>query len=359
MKGKANHILIQYTSFALGCLFLLQLSGCRPSDLGPLTDHTGPKVNVTEKINGVSFVSPRNQIGDAEIAHINNSRAGWVQFIPYAFCQNGSASVNYNPNTGWWGESLAGTRTMIRSAHQQGLKILLKPHIWIFGTGWAGEFTLTNENDWVTWEAEYQEYIMTFARLAAEEDVEMVCVGTELNQIVLDRPDYFGRLADSVRTIYNGPVTYAANWDNYEQVQFWNKMDYIGVDAYFPLVDAETPAVEDLISAWQPTKAILRGLSRQYELPILFTEWGYLSVANCGWRNWELEADLQNQPLNMQAQANAYEGIFQTFWEEDWFAGGFVWQWYADHPDAGGLNDRDHTPQNKPALDILADWYQR
>ncbi|HHG85908.1 MAG TPA: hypothetical protein ENJ82_14265 [Bacteroidetes bacterium] len=335
-------------------------SGCAPDMDGPMANTIASgTVNVTEKVNGVAFVSPSNPIGDAEIGYISNSNAGWIQLIPYAFSRTGEPQVHYNWSSQWWGETVEGTRAMIRSAHNQGLKVLIKPHIWVLGQGWAGDYTLTNEADWEIWEAEYQAYIMIFAQLAAEENVEMIAVGTELKKIVQNRADYFGRLADSVRVKFDGAVTYAANWDNYEQVQFWDKMDYIGVDAYFPLVEADTPEVDDLITAWKSHKAMLRNYSKRYQLPVLFLEWGYLSVNNCGWRNWELEANLQNQPLNMQAQTNCFAAIFQTFWEENWFAGGFVWQWYANHPNAGGINNREHTPQNKPAFSILSDWYGR
>ena len=200
---------------------------------------------------------------------------------------------------------------------------------------------------------------MTFAELAQAEGVEMMCVGTEMKGIVRDRPGYFGRLADTVRTVFNGPVTYAANWDNYKNVQFWDKMDYIGVDAYFPLVEADTPAVADLVQAWQVEKADLQSYTEEYQIPVLFTEWGYLSVDQAGYRNWELEANLENLSVNLQAQANCYEAMFEAFWGEPWFAGGFAWQWYADHPNAGGPNDKDHTPQNKPAFEVMKAEYAK
>lgn len=334
------------------------LPSCR-SVAEPEEEELPGMVHFEEKMDGVAFVSPRDQIGQTEIDYILNSKAGWIQIIPYAFSRPGEGGVTYNPNTWWWGESMEGTRFMVRAAHAIGLKVLIKPHVWIWQQGWAGEFTLTDEAQWQIWEAEYQDYIMTFAELGQEEGVEMICVGTELKGIVRDRPDYFGRLADTVRTVFQGPVTYAANWDNYHMVQFWDKMDIIGVDAYFPLVEADTPAVADLVQAWQVEKANLKALSDQYHLPILFTEWGYLSVDKAGWRTWELEANLENIPLNLKGQSNCYEAMFQTFWEEPWFAGGFAWQWYADHPNAGGVDDKDHTPQNKPALAILIEEYAK
>jgi hypothetical protein len=59
----------------------------------------------------------------------------------------------------------------------------------------------------------------------------------------------------------------------------------------------------------------------------------------------------------LQAQVNAYQAFFEVFWEQDWFAGVFFWQWYLHHEQAGGLKNSDFTPQNKPASDLMKFWF--
>lgn len=322
-----------------------------PIEPGPVT------VNPADKIDGVAFVSPRNMIGPQEAAYMLEANAGWVQHIPYGFTYPNSTEVHFNTGSQWWGESVEGTRSMIKDAKALGMKVLLKPHVWIIGQGWAGNFELSNEEDWASWEESYKEFIMAFARMAEMEEVELFCVGTEMKAVTRARPQYFGNLADSVRKVFSGEVTYAANWDNYELVQFWDRMDLIGVDGYFPLLPDTTPEVDSLVKAWSADKAKLEDLYRRNNKPIVFTEWGYLSTDQCGWRTWEIEGNLSDYNLNMEAQRNCYEAFFQALWDEPWFAGGFAWQWYADHPNAGGLTDKDHTPQNKPAFEVLREWY--
>lgn len=341
--------------FALAVL--LSFSSCRDVCSSPIEECPDSGDHTSEKIGGVAFVSPNRVIGAEEIGYILESKAGWVQLIPYGFSRAGQPTVNFDWNNQWWGETVDGTRSMIRDAKSKGLNVLVKPHIWVLGQGWAGDYTLESEEDWKIWEEGYTDYIMTFARLSEEENVEMVCIGTEFKKVVQNRPDFFGRLADSVRTVYSGKVTYAANWDNYEEVVFWDKLDYIGIDAYFPLVDAKTPEVEDLMKAWEDQKSKLETLSRTKGISILFTEWGYLSVDNAGWKNWELESNLSSHPINMDAQVNCYQAMFKSFWDETWFAGGFAWNWYSNHTNAGGENDRDYTSQNKPAMNVLREWY--
>lgn len=312
----------------------------------------------SEKIDGVAFVSPPQVVGEREMEFIKTSNADWVQLIPYAYSRPNKTKVSYGSEWQWWGERPDGIRTMIQAAKKQGLKVLVKPHMWIGGHGWAGNYTHKDGKDWEAWAKSYLAYILEFAAISEEEGVDMLCVGTEMKQITIDYPEYFGWLADSVRSVFSGPVTYASNWDNYENLKFWDKMDYIGVDGYFPLVDDATPEVDQLVKAWEGEKKKLAAASKKHQKPILFTEWGYLSVDQSGWRTWELEASIQSRDLNMQAQANCYEAFFQALWDEPWFAGGFAWQWYAEHPNSGGLRDKDHTPQNKPAMEILKERYK-
>jgi len=331
---------------------VLALSRCRKNKEDPMS----PVVSEI-KADGIAFVAPRDQFGDTVMATIAANEVGWVQLIPYGFCQPGDPQVHYSGTGQWWGETLAGMRYSIQSAHQNGMEVLLKPHIWISGMGWAGEYGQDNDADWDAWEASYRDYVMTFAEMAEEEGVAMFCIGTELKKVVTDRPGLFARLADSVRTVYGGDITYAANWDNYENVDFWSMLDVIGIDAYFPLSADAEPDVATLEAAWAPIKSDLEALSGAENRPLCFTEWGYHSVSQAAWRNWELEANIGDQTVSMQAQVNAYRALFNTFWEEPWFAGGFTWHWFYNNSAVGGPTDKGYSPQNKPALEVLREFY--
>ena len=61
-------------------------------------------------------------------------------------------------------------------------------------------------------------------------------------------------------------------------------------------------------------------------------------------------------PPNPRLQAAAYEALFRVWWDEPWFAGGFVWKWYARRP-AGEWIATDYSPQGKLAESVLATWY--
>jgi hypothetical protein len=57
--------------------------------------------------------------------------------------------------------------------------------------------------------------------------------------------------------------------------------------------------------------------------------------------------------VNLVAQTNGLQAIHKQFWQEDWFAGGFVWKWFHNHNKSGGTNNNRFTLQNKPAEQLL------
>ena len=91
-------------------------------------------------------------------------------------------------------------------------------------------------------------------------------------------------LIAATRTVYSGKLTYAANFDHYEQVAFWSELDFIGINSYFslrPHLD-DQPGPDELLeqftTAWRTIFDRVdsfrrwRGLE---DIPILFTEIGY------------------------------------------------------------------------------------
>ena len=152
-------------------------------------------------------------------------------------------------------------------------------------------------------------------------------------------------------------MVYAANWDDYQKVPFWDELDYIGVDAYFPLVNEKTPSIKSLKKAWKPVRNKLWGFSVMKNKPILFTEFGYLTVDNCAHQTWELEKVINECKINQQAQANALQALFETFYGEEFWAGGFIWKWFPEGQGHEGYPAKDYTPQGKLAENILRDFY--
>ncbi|NIJ43922.1 hypothetical protein FHR24_000361 [Wenyingzhuangia heitensis] len=307
-----------------------------------------------QKINGVSLVSPPKPVDELAMSGVKKINANWVAIIPFAFCNNSSPNVYYNQNRQWWGEKSEGVLGLIHLAKQQGLKVFLKPHVW-YRKSWIGDFTLEKEQDWKTWEKEYTAYIVSFAKMAQEQQVDLFCVGTELKQVTLQRPFFFKKLINKVRQVYKGNITYAANWDNVEAINFWRDLDYIGVDAYYSLSDKKQPTIDELLAAWQPIKQELHQLSKTNNKPILFTEYGFESSDYNTKETWGSNG---KYAINQQAQANAYQSLYNSFYNENWFAGGFLWKWHLTERTMRN-KDKAFTPQGKKVAKIIRKQFKK
>lgn len=312
----------------------------------------------TEKLNGVNFVSPVYKVEHNCVESVTRINANWVAITPFAFMSPGDPKVEYNCSKNWWGDTPAGIKHLAQSAKAKNLKILLKPHFWVDQQGWPGDYDLSYE-DWPKWERNYESFMMQLARISEALEIDMICIGTEFKIAVKKRRKFWNDLIAKIRRVYSGKITYAANWDNYQNVHFWDKLDYIGIDAYHPLVDDATPETEDLVKAWSKHIYSLQHVAREYNKQILFTEYGYRSIHKNTWHQWEIEGIDSNVDVNLEAQTNAYEAIYQVFWNEEWFAGGFLWKWWDEDKTAGGMQHSNYTPQNKPVEQTIKKWYSR
>ena len=272
--------------------------------------------------------------------------------------------IRMHTDADWFSESDRGIRILAAQADTLGLGIILKPHIWMGRYSADGQardaIGFETEEGWLAWEAQYRTFMMHYAYLAEEIDAAMLVVGTELANAVRTRPAFWRSLIAEVRTVYGGPLTYAANWwEEYEAVTFWDALDYIGVQAYFELSKEDNPTAAMLHEGWKPYKETLQALSEYTGRPVLFTEIGYRNVPDAAakpWR-WPTREDLDHFAPDDALQVRLYQVFFESLWHESWFSGAILWKW---KPEAGRRrNYLDFSPQNKPAEGIIAQWFRR
>ncbi len=305
-------------------------------------------------IKGISYESPSSAVSAETFTSMTQINGNYVAIIPFGFVRPSDPTVQFDLEWQWWGERSEGVQKLTQYAHQKGMEVMIKPQVWIGGGGFTGTYEPENEAGWISLEKSYRAYIMRFARVAEKENAKLFCVGTEFKAFMKARPKFWGALIDSVRMVYSGELTYAGNWDSYKDFPHWAKLDYIGVDAYFPLSDAQTPTVAQLRNGWQGPKAEILALQKAYNKPVIFTEYGYRSIDYCAKTPWESGA---SDHVNLQSQKNGYQAFYEEFWGEPWFAGAFLWKWHPEHATAGGLNNNRFTPQNKPVEATIKEWY--
>ena len=207
------------------------------------------------KINGVSFVASRERVLQNHIDELLKIHANSAAVMPFGFIREIShPEIIFDTERQWYGETREGAKQYIELLQRNGISVMIKPQIWVSRGQFTGTIEMESEENWKQLEDSYDKFILNYAELAEETKVPILCIGTELEKFVEARPDYWQLLIKKIRAIYKGKLTYAANWDEYKRTSFWKELDYIGIDAYFPLSESQTPTVEELRLGWQPWK---------------------------------------------------------------------------------------------------------
>ncbi|MDQ2699780.1 MAG: cellulase family glycosylhydrolase [Actinomycetota bacterium] len=238
--------------------------------------------------------------------------------------------------------------SVIGYAKDIGLKVILKPHVDVSDETFRGDI---QPGDRARWFGSYEDFIGYYADFATRVGADMFTVGTELKSLSGDT-DPWRQVIEIVRGKYQGQLTYAANWDEVDQVQFWDSVDLIGVDAYYPLArEGQRPTEDDLVNAWQTPLNNLKSTSDRWGKPVLFTEIGYPTQADAAAHPFEVK---EGEPADQAAQATAYRAAFTAFADAEWLRGMSWWSWRAD-PSPSEQLDIDYTPEDKEAEDVLAE----
>lgn len=235
---------------------------------------------------------------------------------------------------------------VISWASQAGLKVILKPHVDSTDGTFRGDIQPGNRDAWFS---SYGNFIGHYAGLAANNGADTFVVGTELKSLSGDT-DNWKKVIEDVRAKFGGRLTYAANWDEVDQVQFWDALDLIGVDAYYPLAsEGQESTEEELVSAWGTPVASLEATSLKWGKPVMFTEIGYPSQTGAAAHPHEVRPD---DPPDQAAQAVAYRTAFKALADKPWFIGMNWWSWRVDP----GKNENlkiDYTPEGKKAETVI------
>ncbi len=315
-----------------------------------------PPADTPGRIRGVTL-DARREPPPTTLPEIAALGATHVAVVPFGFQRRtDDPALRSNVDARWYTEGQAGIRALARQADTLGLRLVIKPQVWMRG-GWSADIAFETEADWQAWEARYRDLALFYARLSAEIDAPLFVVGTELGKAVRAREAFWRSLIAEVRTIYPGALTYAANWyDDFEHVPFWDALDYVGVQAYFPLSEMEVPSPADLRAGWDRHKAALRAVHVRTGKPVLFTEIGYRDVPHAAARPWEWpDHHAPAAETDEALQARLFTAFFDEVWPEPWLAGAVLWKWYppGDRSHAG-----DFTPQGKPAEAVIQQGFR-
>ncbi|WP_073755209.1 glycoside hydrolase family 113 [Streptomyces sp. CB03234] len=243
-----------------------------------------------------------------------------------------------------------GVARMVYLAHRHGLKVLLKPHVDLDDDTDRATIRPAHPGDWFT---AYGDFARHYARLAAWCGADAFAVGTELAGTVGHREHWLAVVA-RIREAYAGPLLYAANYDEYESVRFWDAVDLMGIDAYWPLSESPTRDVRRLTRAWGPVRDRLARFAAEAGKPVLFTEAGYTSVRGgvTAPYSWTV-----SPTPDATEQAAGYEALLRAFTGRPWWAGVHWWVWEQLPATTGRTRSLDYSAHGKDAEGVVARWW--
>jgi hypothetical protein len=199
--------------------------------------------------------------------------------------------------------------------------------------------------------------VIHYAKLAEEIGADGYLIGNELGTATKADPEGFREFIKEARKHYKGPISYAANWDEADRVPFWDDLDAIGINAYWPLTRTKNAPEEELHQGALKVEAKLEALAKKTNRQILLTEIGFRSVIDSAVdpNTWP-EHD-QDRQIDFEAQAKAYRAVLKAFTGKPHIRGIYFWKVISDGVWREDGGERGFSPLDKPAEQVLRQYF--
>lgn len=250
-------------------------------------------------------------------------------------------------------------RATAAMARARGLEVAIIPHVYVVSGEWRGEIDPGPPEAWREWFGSYRAFVLRFARLAEEVGAGLFSIGVEFRSSSNFHEAEWRALIAEVRAVYSGALTYSANWDEVDAVPFWDALDAIGVNAFWPLAGRPGDGFEAMAGAAGRVADELEALAFYWDRPVLFTEFGVKSAADSALAPWEWPEHCGRLRYDEAYQAEAYQAALGALAPRPWFLGLFVWKYFSDPFDGTQEAREGFSPRGKLAEGVLARWFDR
>jgi hypothetical protein len=257
----------------------------------------------------------------------------WVAIHPYGGIRDDGTVGSSRIDRLW--EDPAWLERAIREAHAKGIKIMIVPHLAYWGSRfrYRAEIAFDDEASWARFFGSYEAFVRKAARLS--KDADAFVVGSELDRTI-HRETEWRRIIAGARGEFPGPITYAAGWDAYRDVRFWDALDAVAVQAYFPLVQHEgMPTDHELTSSWTRIVSELEAFGREHHRHVVLGELGYNRSFTAAVRPWEYPQD--PDPRAEELQTRCLDAALRAIDRTDGVVGAFLWKWFPGEVSRGNF----------------------
>ena len=86
---------------------------------------------MSQHINGITAVATPRPFPSDPYPRLMETNANWICLVPYGFSRVGQTKIWYNSDRQWWGEKPEGVIENVKLAKKNGLKVFLKPQIYV------------------------------------------------------------------------------------------------------------------------------------------------------------------------------------------------------------------------------------
>ncbi|MHA1338407.1 MAG: glycoside hydrolase family 113 [Promethearchaeota archaeon] len=290
------------------------------------------------------FPSYNSSEAFSELDEMKRSNIEWVALNVW-WVQDNLSSTEIMPFS--WSDSDENITAFINYAHSIGLKILFKPMLDTKTKQWRSYINASDE-----WFESYTNFIVHLAELAENSSVEIFSIGCEMGSMQV-REDKVRSMIHEIRNVYSGKLTYAANHDSFWYINWWDEMDIIGIDSWFPFTMDSEPDVEELTSVWDGFYDRFEAFSEKWNKPILFVEFG--AQARDG-SNIVPNDNKFNLNQDVEELRDIYLSLFKSkIWTAPWFKGVYWWMWEIGEPNL--TTDIGFSPKLDPIKSTINYYY--
>ncbi len=283
--------------------------------------------------------------------------ANAISVTPFGYLENMHRPNFLRRSDGLGSENDESLLAALHFGRELGMRVMLKPHMWVGGStsGWPGDIQMHSPQEWKKFLEYYERWMRHYAVLAEMHGFDSLCLGVELVHATRGHEAQWRAMIHRLRGLYSGPMVYAANWgEEFERLNFWNELDAIAINCYYPLSEKGHASDAELLAGANQIADKIAAVAQKYHKPVLVTEIGFCSRP-AAWM--QPHRDDRHAQVHEECQRRSYEAISKAFSNRDWLAGIYWWKWPTDLSD-GGAQDNQFTPNGKAASQVVAQWYE-
>ncbi len=140
----------------------------------------------------------------------------------------------------------------------------------------------------------------------------------------------------------------------YREVTFWDDLDYIGIQAYFPLSKEEYPSEYLLNRGWDTVFEEIESFAEEQDKKVIFTEIGYDVSNKAASEPWVSQRSSEEQARRLQETCLKI-ALSRTAGSE-YLSGIFLWKWFPETQKFHHYEDYNlQTPEIK---DLIRSMWQ-